>query len=334
MPVLPQIFPLGTFTSYNNAGFTLLGRLIEVATGTHYGAALENLLLGPLGLEDSLLDHEAVLRRAYADGHLAMPVNGHDALTVATPLWIPRSVDPAGGLWATTRDVLRYARFHLSADGAIPGSANVVSPESLLRMREPVLDAPGLAISMARNWFVQEIEGIRLFQHNGDTLGFHTEFLAVPEHDFAFVLLTNSTGGGLTALEILDAALAAYPGLAGLSGKAGLTRSFFAPPDAQTVDLPSESIAEYVGQYADPGTAISVAAGDAGLEMTVETIIAPGTWQPAIQPMTPPPMPITFVGEDEAVAYGISRFPFVRDADGNVGWVSSGLRLIPRIAGD
>jgi hypothetical protein len=45
-------------------------------------------------------------------------------------------------------------------------------------------------------------------------------------------------------------------------------------------------------------------------------------------------MPITFLGEDEAVAYGISRFPFVRDGEGNVGWVSSGLRLIPRIDGD
>jgi CubicO group peptidase (beta-lactamase class C family) len=334
LPVLPQIFPLGAFASYNNAGFTLLGRLLEVATGTNYRAALENLLLGPLGLENSLLDHEAVLRRPYADGHLAMQINGHDALTVATPLWLPRSVDPAGGLWSTTRDVIRYARFHLAADESVAGHANIVSPESLLRMREPVLDAPGLGISLGRNWFVQEFEGIRLFQHNGDTLGFHTEFLVVPEHNFAFVLLTNGNGGALTAMEVLDAALALYPGLAGLSGRAGLTRSFLAPPDAPTVDLPTETIDEYIGHYEDPGTAISVASGDDGLEMTVETIIVPGTFQPAIQPLSPPAMPITFLGEDEAVAYGISRFPFVRDGEGNVGWVSSGLRLIPRIDGD
>jgi CubicO group peptidase (beta-lactamase class C family) len=49
LPHLPQIFPLGAFFSYNNAGFTLLGRLIEVAAGTAYNAAMGNLLLGPLG---------------------------------------------------------------------------------------------------------------------------------------------------------------------------------------------------------------------------------------------------------------------------------------------
>jgi CubicO group peptidase (beta-lactamase class C family) len=66
LPHLPQIFPLGAFFSYNNAGFTLLGRLIEVAAGTAYNAAMGNLLLGPLGLDDTLLDHAAVLRRPYA----------------------------------------------------------------------------------------------------------------------------------------------------------------------------------------------------------------------------------------------------------------------------
>ena len=76
LPPLPQLFPLGEFFSYNNAAFTLLGRLIEVATGTTYNAAMEHLLLGPLGLEDSLLDHEAVLQRPYADGHVAMPIKG------------------------------------------------------------------------------------------------------------------------------------------------------------------------------------------------------------------------------------------------------------------
>jgi hypothetical protein len=25
-------------------------------------------------------------------------------------MWLPRSVDPAGDIWSTTRDVLRYAR--------------------------------------------------------------------------------------------------------------------------------------------------------------------------------------------------------------------------------
>ncbi|HEX5499949.1 MAG TPA: serine hydrolase domain-containing protein, partial [Thermomicrobiales bacterium] len=149
LPHLPQIFPLGEFFSYNNAGFTLLGRLIEVATGTTYNAALESLLLEPLGLADTLLDHAAVLQRPYADGHVALPINGHPAVAVQTPLWVPRSVDPAGGIWSTTRDVLRYGRFHLGV-GTAAGPANIVSPDNLRQMREPAMPVPGFPIQMGR----------------------------------------------------------------------------------------------------------------------------------------------------------------------------------------
>jgi CubicO group peptidase (beta-lactamase class C family) len=330
LPVLPQIFPLGDFFSYNNAGFTLLGRVIEVVTGTTYNAALEHLLLAPLGLENSLLDHEAVLRRPYSEGHAALPINGRDALTVATPLWVPRSVDPAGGIWSNTQDVIRYARFHLNAESTVAGNANIVSPESLLQMREPVLDAPGLPISMGRNWFVQEIDGKQIFQHNGDTNGFHTEFMAVPEYGFAFILLTNGTGGTFTSMEVLDAALAAYPGLEALSGKTGLSHASLAPQDAPTVDLPPETLAEYVGQYGDNSSIYTIAEKDGVLEILGETIIEPGTWQPAIASLPAPPIALSFLAKDEAVAGGVLRIPFIRNADGNVGWISFGLRLIPR----
>lgn len=339
LPNLPQVFPLGAFVSYNNAAFSLQGRLIEVMTGTTYRAALENLVLGPLGLNDSLLDRAAVRRRPYSDGHGAMPINGRDVLTVQTPLWLPRSVDPAGGLWSTTRDVLRYARFHLAAGtaqtpaGAVAGGASIVSGESLLRMREPVMDAPGLPVSMGRNWFVQEVAGTRVFLHNGDTPGQHAEFLAVPEHGFAFVLLTNSSGGGLAAMQILDAALASYPGLEPLSGKVGLTQAFLVPADAPTVALPPEKLAEYAGRYADPGAIHTVVVRDGGLEVTSEVIEAPGTFQSAIQPLPSLPVAIAFLAEDEGVVNGVVRQPFVRDAAGRVGWLSSGLRLIPRADG-
>ena len=149
------------------------GRLIEVADGTAYNAAMGNLLLGPLGLNDTLLDHVAVLRRSYADGHVALPINGRPAVAVMTPLWLPRSTDPAGGIWTTTRDVLRYGRFHLAA-GTIAGPANIVSPNSLRRMQEPAMPIPGTSLQIGRDWFVQDVAGMRVFSHEGDTLGQHT----------------------------------------------------------------------------------------------------------------------------------------------------------------
>ena len=95
LPQLPQLFPLGRFFSYNNAAFTLLGRLIEVVSGTIYNTAMQNLLLGPLGLTETVLDRREVLQRSYSDGHYAGPINGQDSVAVQSPMWVPRSVDPA-----------------------------------------------------------------------------------------------------------------------------------------------------------------------------------------------------------------------------------------------
>jgi CubicO group peptidase (beta-lactamase class C family) len=330
LPHLPQIFPLGEYFSYNNAGFSILGRLIEVTSGTAYNAAMGNLLLGPLGLAESFLDHDTVRQRPFADGHLALPVNGKPALAVQTPLWAPRSVDPAGGIWSTTRDVIRYARFHIDR-ATVPGAANVVSPESLRRMREPSIDIPGLPMQMGLDWFIQDVAGIRAFMHGGDTLGQHTEFVAIPEADFALIVLTNGQGGGsFAATAALDAALAQVPGLAPLAGKIGLIHALILPSDAPTVDLPLEQVAGYAGRYADLGQAYTFAQTDARLELTIETIEQPGAWVSALNPPPTPPAAVAFLAEDMAVA-NRQRLPFVRDAEGRVGWVGSGLRLLPRV---
>ncbi len=333
LPQLPQLFPLGAFFSYNNAAFQLLGRLIEVTTGTTYNAAMEQLLLGPLGLQDSLLDHDAVLQRPYADGHIYMPINGTPALSVITPLWVPRSVDPAGGIWSTTRDVIRYGRFHIDA-GTVPGPANVVSPESLLQMREPAMPIPGTPIQMGRDWFVQDVDGTRVFYHGGDTLGHHTDFVAIPGQHFALVVLTNGQGGGgPAAAAALNAALSQVPSLAPLAGKIGLLSALIAPSEAPTVDLSPEELAEYAGRYADPGMVITFTAKSGGLEGVTEMIDQPGSWQPVLRPPAASPMPVAFLAKDMGVAHG-GRLPFVRDAEGRVGWVSSGLRLVPRVDAD
>lgn len=330
LPRLPQLFPVGAFFSYNNAAFTLLGRLIEVATGTNYNAAMENLLLGPLGLDDSLLDHDEVRQRPYADGHVAMPINGRPALAVGTPLWVPRSVDPAGGIWATTRNVIRYGRFHIDV-GTVSGSGNVVSPESLAQMQKPVIPVPGTPMQMGRDWFVQDVEGARVIFHGGDTLGQHTDFVAIPEQGFALIVLTNGQGGGgPAAVAALNTALAQFPALTPLVGQIGIIQSLTAPAGARAVTLPTEELAEHAGRYADPGMIVTITESDGGLEGSTVLVEQPGSWQPAFHPPAAPPASISFLAKDMGVSNG-SRLPFVRDAEGQVGWVSAGLRLVPRV---
>jgi hypothetical protein len=262
-----------------------------------------------------------------------LPINGRPAIAVATPLWVPRSADPAGGIWATTRDVLRYGRFHFAA-GTIAGPANIVSPNSLRQMQEPAMPIPGTALQIGRDWFVEDVAGMRVFEHNGDTLGQHTDFIVIPAQQFALIVLTNClSGGGLAATAALDAALAQFPALMPLVGKLGLTHALLAPAGAPTVTLSADDLTAYAGRYADPDEVLTFARSGDGLTVTKEQLIQPGSWQPAIQPPPAPAAPVTFLAKDMALANG-ARVPFVRDASGRVQWVSSGARLVPRLASD
>lgn len=330
-PQLPQLFPVGRFFSYNNAAFVLLGRLIEVASGAVYNTAMQNLLLAPLGLADTVLDRSEILRREYSDGHYAGPINGTDSVAVQSPLWLPRSVDPAGGVWSTTRDVIRYARMHLAAPDTAAGG--VVSGESLRQMQDPGMSVDGLNLSIGRNWFVQDVGGVRAIMHNGDTGGQHTVFVAIPEQQFALVLLINNVFGGVPVeIDVLDKALASYPGLAESAGKMGFSRALLPPPDAPAVALSEGEAADYAGSYTDPGKVLTLTHSDGDLTMTAQLQHTDNSWEPAIGPPPPPPATVTFLTNDTALREGM-RIPFVRDAAGHVGWMSAGLRLVPRAAG-
>src|SRR3712207_8191683 len=48
-----QIAPLGELWAYNNASFSIAGRVIEVVTGKVYETALREMLLDPLGMADT-----------------------------------------------------------------------------------------------------------------------------------------------------------------------------------------------------------------------------------------------------------------------------------------
>ncbi|MFT4037669.1 MAG: serine hydrolase [Thermomicrobiales bacterium] len=329
LPALPQEFPLGAFFSYNNVGFTILGRLIEVVTGTAYSAAMGNLLFGPLGLGDTLLEREAVLRRLYADGHITMPINGEVVTTVQLPLWVVGSAVPAGAIWATTRDVIRYARFHM-AHGDVSTPASVVSPASLRAMQEPALPISGTDMWIGRDWFVQDIEGIRVISHSGDTLGQHTDLFIVPDHDFAIVVTTNGQPGSHASFAAVEAAVGQVPALAPLVGKLGLVPQLSIPPDAAPITLTAEELDAYTGRYESPSTRLTITRQDDQLAFTAVAITQPDVWHPAIPFPASPPGDLAFIAPDIA-SVGPGKIPFMRNADGDIGWVSLGLRLIPRV---
>jgi CubicO group peptidase (beta-lactamase class C family) len=232
---LPQLFAPGETFSYNNTGFVVLGRLVEVLRGAPYDEVLIDRIAKPLGLERvSPSPYEAILHRA-AVGH----VNGEDGGLSAAPAWaLAKSNAPAGSILAMTpTDLLGFVRMHLA------GGADVLTPESVTAMQSRQVDLtqlPGMTgDAWGLGWHLFDTEQGTVVAHDGGTIGQIAFLRVVPEFGIAVTLLTN--GGDFFGL-FEDVVARLLRDLAGVT----LPPRPTPPADPARVD-----VSRYVGTYAD-----------------------------------------------------------------------------------
>lgn len=207
---VPQLFPPGEQFSYNNAGYCVLGRLVEVLREKSYDGCLRDHLFAPLGLTHAAVSpYEAIMFRA-AMGHIEMePGAGH----VPAPVWaMARSNAPAGSMLAMRpRDLLTFARMHLD-DGRAADGTQVLASGTSARMQQREVDLPDLGL-MGSSWGLgfERFDTPRgdIVGHDGSTIGQHAFLRMVPEAGVAVALLTN--GGDVVSLyrDVVDHVLTA-----------------------------------------------------------------------------------------------------------------------------
>ncbi len=304
---LPQLAPPGTVWSYNNAGFTIAGRLIEVVTGQRIHDAIRALVIEPIGLTRTFTRTEEAVTYRFAAAHRG------DGSTAAVVRPISRSSTvTAGGVWMTLSDMLAYAKFHMG-DGTGAGGTSVLTRASLELMRTPRITKVGTDDEMGLGWHLRRVGGVMTAAHGG-TLGHLSLLELVPERRMALALLTNHSNGWRLIQDVERTALRALermtPDPGHTVGHRGLNETM---PDAPIMSRQPDS-APYVGMYRRPPLS------------TTNTVRVEGG-QLALDGSS-----IAFYAPDRAVVTsGNSRgnpIEFIRTPEGGVGWV----RVVGRIA--
>lgn len=163
----PRLTPLGSTYSYANSAFNLAAHAIASAHGTSYERAVRDLVIEPLGLEDTFFDAESAIGRRVAIGHRdGRPQRWRR----------PRAHNGNGGVLSCVADLVRYARFHLQP-----------SP-----MHETQRPAGSLCDETAIVWYVDDHNGRRVVHHGGTTNGYQADLRLVQDEHLAWVMLTNS----------------------------------------------------------------------------------------------------------------------------------------------
>jgi CubicO group peptidase (beta-lactamase class C family) len=226
-----QLFEPGTAYSYCNAGFVVLGRLIEQLDGRTWDESLRARLVEPLGLTHTVtLPEEAILLRA-ARGHTA-----EDGSPVRT--WqLPRSIGPAGTITARAEDLIAFARLHLTDD-------------FYAAMREPQVPyAAGVGgfSNLGLTWRIYDWDGRTIFGHDGSTISQLAYLRVDPEARLIMVLLTNSGNGNRLFDPLASEVFTEYVGVR--------------PPEPpQPVDAPVDD--RHVGRYERAGIQMDVVRRD------------------------------------------------------------------------
>lgn len=308
---LPQITPLGAAYSYNNSGFALAGRVIEVVTGRPYEAVAREMVLDPLGMDHSFFFAADAITYRVAAGH-----DLRDGQVVVLRPWgMTRATHPVGGLASTARDQMRYARFHLG-DGRAPDGSRLLHPETMALMQSPLAPGGGKIDAVGMSWMQRSVAGARIVEHGGATNGQQSAFLMVPERQFALTVLTNAEQGDTLHDEVAAWALAHYLGLE--------------EPAPQALPLDEQALAPFVGRYVSLDSDVDLTVRPGGLLLT---LIPKGGFptRDSPPPPAPPPAPLIFHAPDRVVvADGLwkgNRGDFGRRPDGSIAWLRIGGRI-------
>lgn len=314
---LPQITPPGEIWSYNNTGFNLAGRLVEVLMKKPYEKATQAFLLDPLGLKMSFFyPDDAILTHRFAVGHSKW----EKTVKVARPWAVGRATNPVGGLVSTVKDLLIYARFQMG-NGQSAAGEQILARESLEAMQTPQVEAGGRG-KMGLTWFIRSSQGedLTIFGHGGATHGQQAGFHFIPEKDFALAVLTNSDDGGAITDNLLKWALEIY-----------FDTSLPAPTPSQK---PEAELGEYEGLYDLPLSAFTLEVKDGYLVR--QEIPRGGFPTPETPPGPPsPPVRLAFYEPDRVVALDEpgkgSLGDFLRDQAGKLAFFRIGGRAHPKV---
>ena len=199
-----RVRPPGELTSYSNYGAALAGYIVEQVSGMPYAQYVEQHLFQPLGMRSSTFRQpvpaslSADLSQGYTYANGVYRPDPFEAVQVA----------PAGSMSATATDIANFMLAQLQ-NGRF-GTQRILQAATAKEMQTQQFTNDPRVPGMAYGFYEQNLNGLRLLVHGGDTILFHSLLALLPEHHVGVFISYNSAGGGLARDTFLQAFLDHY----------------------------------------------------------------------------------------------------------------------------
>jgi CubicO group peptidase (beta-lactamase class C family) len=166
----------------------------KLELGAAYDQAMKTRIFEPLGMRSTTFDYGRALKGNHAAPH-SFDVNGKQMTASMDLNYSIHPHRPAGGVWTSAHDLIRYVQLEL-AKGKLPNGKVLVSETNLLARRKPYVKVGaygsyGMGLQVENRW------GTPVVFHGGSMLGFKSDIMFLPEHGIGAVILTNADTGGM-----------------------------------------------------------------------------------------------------------------------------------------
>jgi CubicO group peptidase (beta-lactamase class C family) len=162
--------------------------------GAGYDEAMQQKIFDPLGMKSTTFDYARALAGNHASPH-GDDVDGKPTVASMALNYSIAPARPAGGVWTSANDLIRYVQLELT-QGRLPNGKQLVSTENLLARRAPQI-ALGEDATYGMGLVVDRTYGVSVVSHGGSMGGFKSNLYLLPDSGIGAVLLTNSDNGGM-----------------------------------------------------------------------------------------------------------------------------------------
>jgi CubicO group peptidase (beta-lactamase class C family) len=181
------VLPRNQRFKYSNIGYSLLGLVIEAATGVPYGQHVTDELLTPLGLADTAPDLDDATAARLAAGYSALSYGDR---RVPIEHVHTGAMASATGFASTAEDVVRWAAAHFLGD------ERVVSDDAKRQLHKTEWEVEGTGgTGYGLGFASATVGGRRVLGHGGGYPGHITRTFFDPVGRVAVSVLTNAIDG-------------------------------------------------------------------------------------------------------------------------------------------
>lgn len=290
LDALPHLRPTSGFRTefgYDNLLYIVAGEVVARAAGKSWADFVTDEIFKPLDMRSCAANRSRIKKRAkVVTGHQFAP--GAEKGTPVDERTLLRDwVAPAGGIYCSAEDMMKWAQFWFDA-GVTSDGKRLISEDQMSELWRGVTPMPTGAPLQQRGstihplyalgWMVQDFQGAPMATHAGGVSGVISNFILLPKQEIAIFASTNDERQGAVAwtYQLADGFIGEqdldYIKVFGdrLAGALEKTQSALAeasePPE--NAAAPSLPLSAYAGVYEDAWYGrVTIAAGPDGLSI-------------------------------------------------------------------